>query len=81
MVGYAIATFGFDLEYGGKDAVMTELWIDPAADTNVDVSLDNVNISNVCETGINATATGTGRADLHVNDSTITGTGTGIGMG
>lgn len=31
VVGYAIATFGFDLEYGGRDAVMTELWIDPPA--------------------------------------------------
>ena len=31
VLGYAIATFGFDLEYGGKDAVMTELWIDPPA--------------------------------------------------
>jgi ribosomal protein S18 acetylase RimI-like enzyme len=31
VVGYAIATFGYDLEFGGRDAVITELWIDPAA--------------------------------------------------
>jgi len=30
-VGYAIATFGYDLEFGGRDATLTELWIDPAA--------------------------------------------------
>lgn len=29
-IGYAIATFGYDLEFGGRDAVLTELWIDPA---------------------------------------------------
>ncbi|MBK9036916.1 MAG: GNAT family N-acetyltransferase [Myxococcales bacterium] len=28
-VGYAIVTFGYDLEFGGRDAVLTELWIDP----------------------------------------------------
>jgi len=28
-IGYAIATFGYDLEFGGRDAVLTELWIDP----------------------------------------------------
>ena len=28
VVGYAIATFGFDLEFGGRDAYLTELWID-----------------------------------------------------
>lgn len=27
-VGYAIVTFGFDLEFGGRDAFLTELWID-----------------------------------------------------
>jgi ribosomal protein S18 acetylase RimI-like enzyme len=31
VVGYAIATFGYDLEFGGRDAFLTELWIDPAA--------------------------------------------------
>lgn len=30
-IGYAIATYGYDLEFGGKDAVLTELWIDPDA--------------------------------------------------
>lgn len=29
-VGYAIVTFGFDLEFAGRDAWMTELWIDEA---------------------------------------------------
>lgn len=28
-VGYAIVTFGYDLEFGGRDAYLTELWIDP----------------------------------------------------
>jgi ribosomal protein S18 acetylase RimI-like enzyme len=28
-IGYAIVTFGYDLEFGGRDAVLTELWIDP----------------------------------------------------
>lgn len=28
-VGYAIATFGYDLEFAGRDAYVTELWIDP----------------------------------------------------
>jgi ribosomal protein S18 acetylase RimI-like enzyme len=30
-IGYAIATFGYDLEFGGRDAFLTELWIDPPA--------------------------------------------------
>ncbi|HEU0034492.1 MAG TPA: GNAT family N-acetyltransferase [Kofleriaceae bacterium] len=30
-VGYAIATFSYDLEFGGRDAYLTELWIDPEA--------------------------------------------------
>jgi ribosomal protein S18 acetylase RimI-like enzyme len=29
-VGYAIVTFGYDLEFGGRDSYLTELWIDPA---------------------------------------------------
>jgi GNAT superfamily N-acetyltransferase len=29
--GYAIVTFGFDLEFGGRDAWLTELWIDDDA--------------------------------------------------
>lgn len=33
-VGYAIVTFGYDLEFGGRDAVLTELWIDPPARGN-----------------------------------------------
>jgi ribosomal protein S18 acetylase RimI-like enzyme len=28
VIGYAIVTYGYDLEYGGRDAVLTELWID-----------------------------------------------------
>lgn len=31
VIGYAIVTFGYDLEFSGRDAVLTELWIDPAA--------------------------------------------------
>lgn len=31
VIGYAIVTYGYDLEYGGRDAVLTELWIDPEA--------------------------------------------------
>lgn len=30
VVGYAIATFGYDLEFGGRDAYLTEIWIDEA---------------------------------------------------
>ena len=30
-IGYAIVTFGYDLEFAGRDAFLTELWIDPAA--------------------------------------------------
>ena len=30
-VGYAIVTFGYDLEFGGRDAYLTELWIDADA--------------------------------------------------
>jgi len=30
-IGYAITTYGYDLEYGGRDATLTELWIDPTA--------------------------------------------------
>ena len=28
--GYAVVTFGFDLEYGGRDAFLTELWVEPS---------------------------------------------------
>jgi len=31
VVGYAITTFGYDLEFAGRDATLTELWIDPPA--------------------------------------------------
>jgi ribosomal protein S18 acetylase RimI-like enzyme len=27
-IGYAIVTFGFDLEFGGREGWLTELWID-----------------------------------------------------
>lgn len=30
-IGYAIVTYGYDLEFAGRDAWLTELWIDPAA--------------------------------------------------
>ena len=30
-VGYAIVTYGYDLEFAGRDAYLTELWIDPSA--------------------------------------------------
>jgi ribosomal protein S18 acetylase RimI-like enzyme len=30
-IGYAIVTFGYDLEFNGRDATLTELWIDPGA--------------------------------------------------
>ncbi len=29
-VSYAIVTYGFDLEFDGRDAHLTELWIDPS---------------------------------------------------
>jgi GNAT superfamily N-acetyltransferase len=28
-VGYAIVTFGYDLEFAGRDAWLTEMWIEP----------------------------------------------------
>ncbi|MEZ4332236.1 MAG: GNAT family N-acetyltransferase [Myxococcota bacterium] len=31
VVGYALVTYGFDLEFGGRDAFLTELWIDEDA--------------------------------------------------
>ncbi len=31
VVGYAIVTFGYDLEFAGRDAWLTEFWIDEAA--------------------------------------------------
>ena len=31
VIGYAMVTFGYDLEFGGRDAFLTELWIDPPA--------------------------------------------------
>jgi len=30
VIGYAIVTFGYDLEFNGRDAYLTELWVDPA---------------------------------------------------
>jgi len=30
-VGYAIVTFGYDLEFAGRDAYLTELWVDESA--------------------------------------------------
>jgi GNAT superfamily N-acetyltransferase len=29
-IGYAIVTFGYDLEFAGRDAWLTEMWIEPA---------------------------------------------------
>ncbi len=31
VIGYAIVTFGYDLEFAGRDAWLTELWIDEPA--------------------------------------------------
>ena len=31
IVGYAIVTFGYDLEFAGRDAWLTELWVDEHA--------------------------------------------------
>lgn len=30
VIGYGVVTWNFDLEYGGRDAFLTELWIEPA---------------------------------------------------
>jgi ribosomal protein S18 acetylase RimI-like enzyme len=30
-IGQAVVTYGFDLEFGGRDSFLTELWIDPDA--------------------------------------------------
>jgi ribosomal protein S18 acetylase RimI-like enzyme len=30
-IGHAVVTYGYDLEFGGRDSYLTELWIDPAA--------------------------------------------------
>src|SRR5262249_30356286 len=29
-IGYVIVTFGYDLEFAGRDAWLTEIWIDPS---------------------------------------------------
>jgi ribosomal protein S18 acetylase RimI-like enzyme len=31
VIGHAVVTFGYDLEYGGADSYLTEIWIDEAA--------------------------------------------------
>lgn len=31
VIGYAIVTFGYDLEFNGRDAYLTEIWVDPPA--------------------------------------------------
>ena len=31
VIGYAIVTYGYDLEFAGRDAYLTELWIDEPA--------------------------------------------------
>ncbi len=31
IIGYAIVTYGYDLEFAGRDAWLTELWIDASA--------------------------------------------------
>jgi ribosomal protein S18 acetylase RimI-like enzyme len=31
LAGYAIITWGYDLEFGGRDAFLTEFWIEPQA--------------------------------------------------
>ena len=30
-IGYAITTYGYDLEFAGREAWLTEIWIDPPA--------------------------------------------------
>jgi ribosomal protein S18 acetylase RimI-like enzyme len=30
-IGQAVVTYGFDLEFGGRDSFLTELWVDPDA--------------------------------------------------
>jgi ribosomal protein S18 acetylase RimI-like enzyme len=30
VIGYAIVTYGYDLEFGGRDSYLTEIWIDEA---------------------------------------------------
>lgn len=30
-IGYAVVTYGFDLEFGGRDAFLTEMYLEPAA--------------------------------------------------
>jgi ribosomal protein S18 acetylase RimI-like enzyme len=34
LAGYAIGTLGFDLEFGGPDAFLTEIFVDPGARRN-----------------------------------------------
>jgi len=29
VIGYAVVTWGYDFEFGGRDAYLTELWVDP----------------------------------------------------
>jgi ribosomal protein S18 acetylase RimI-like enzyme len=31
LIGYAVVTYGYDLEFGGRDSFLTEIWIDAAA--------------------------------------------------
>jgi ribosomal protein S18 acetylase RimI-like enzyme len=31
LAGYAVVTWGYDLEFGGRDAFLTEFWIEPQA--------------------------------------------------
>lgn len=31
VIGHAVVTYGYDLEFGGADSFLTELWIDQAA--------------------------------------------------
>lgn len=31
LAGYSVATFGYDLEFAGRDAFITELFVDPAS--------------------------------------------------
>jgi ribosomal protein S18 acetylase RimI-like enzyme len=30
-IGHAVVTYGYDLEFGGRDSFLTELWVDPEA--------------------------------------------------
>jgi len=54
-IGHAIVTDGFDLEYDGRDAYLTELWIDEGARGGgaAGIALDRI-FDALAERGVNA---------------------------